>query len=172
MHLSITPSMPSTASPLRAGAHPIRRLAESAIGHTGLQPPLPIKKARKRGPWKRKANQGDKFDIDPYTFHDEWQLGEQPVELNPSKKKTKKPQSASTARHCCTDDERAPQEASVPHRRDEIFCKVCNSPESTRVNYILLCDKCNAGYHQLCMRPPLRTVPSGHWFCTYRFTDF
>ena len=30
---------------------------------------------------------------------------------------------------------------------------------------ILLCDKCDAGYHTACLRPPLMIIPDGDWFC-------
>ena len=30
---------------------------------------------------------------------------------------------------------------------------------------ILLCDKCDVGYHTACLRPPLMIIPDGHWFC-------
>ena len=30
---------------------------------------------------------------------------------------------------------------------------------------ILLCDKCDEGYHTACLRPPLFIIPTGDWFC-------
>ncbi|OTF81579.1 hypothetical protein BLA29_004494, partial [Euroglyphus maynei] len=30
---------------------------------------------------------------------------------------------------------------------------------------ILLCDKCDDGYHTSCLRPPLFLIPTGDWFC-------
>lgn len=30
---------------------------------------------------------------------------------------------------------------------------------------ILLCDKCDDGFHTACLRPPLMLIPDGDWFC-------
>ncbi len=30
---------------------------------------------------------------------------------------------------------------------------------------MLLCDKCNGGYHTSCLSPPMEAVPEGEWFC-------
>ncbi|XP_064615181.1 remodeling and spacing factor 1-like [Liolophura sinensis] len=46
---------------------------------------------------------------------------------------------------------------------DDTPCCKClkfNQPE-----WILLCDKCDAGYHTACLRPPLMIIPDGDWFC-------
>ncbi|XP_005111492.1 uncharacterized protein LOC101854765 isoform X3 [Aplysia californica] len=46
---------------------------------------------------------------------------------------------------------------------DDTPCVKCgkyNHPEM-----ILLCDKCDAGYHTACLRPPLMLIPDGDWFC-------
>ncbi len=47
---------------------------------------------------------------------------------------------------------------------DAVTCRTCNSPDDSRVP-ILLCGKCNAGYHLSCLQPPLSSVPSGRWIC-------
>lgn len=39
-------------------------------------------------------------------------------------------------------------------------CDKSNDPE-----WILLCDKCDDGYHTACCLPPLMIVPDGDWFC-------
>ena len=31
---------------------------------------------------------------------------------------------------------------------------------------MLLCDRCNCGFHMGCLDPPLSVVPAGDWFCT------
>ncbi|XP_063893593.1 remodeling and spacing factor 1 isoform X3 [Helicoverpa armigera] len=43
------------------------------------------------------------------------------------------------------------------------FCKRCGSGEQPE--WILLCDKCDAGYHASCLKPVLFVVPEGDWFC-------
>nr|NP_536734.2 ATP-dependent chromatin assembly factor large subunit [Drosophila melanogaster]AAF57200.1 ATP-dependent chromatin assembly factor large subunit [Drosophila melanogaster] len=43
------------------------------------------------------------------------------------------------------------------------LCKVCrrgSDPEK-----MLLCDECNAGTHMFCLKPKLRSVPPGNWYC-------
>jgi len=42
-------------------------------------------------------------------------------------------------------------------------CMVCLSPADAKS--MLLCDKCNDGYHLQCLDPPLFSVPKGDWLC-------
>ncbi|KAF6205838.1 hypothetical protein GE061_020012 [Apolygus lucorum] len=46
---------------------------------------------------------------------------------------------------------------------DATFCEVCSQHD--REHEMLLCDRCEAGYHLDCLTPPLREVPDGNWFC-------
>ncbi|CAM8908975.1 unnamed protein product [Rhodiola kirilowii] len=53
------------------------------------------------------------------------------------------------------------------HSDDEDFvdtcCEKCGSGDSPAE--LLLCDKCDGGYHMFCLRPILVSVPKGSWFC-------
>lgn len=40
------------------------------------------------------------------------------------------------------------------------LCRRKKDPEK-----MLLCDKCNCGCHMYCLKPKLKTVPEGDWFC-------
>lgn len=64
--------------------------------------------------------------------------------------------------------------SSLPRRRthapkssstliDDVFCQECGSGHSPAK--LLLCDKCDRGYHLFCLRPILTSVPKGSWFC-------
>ncbi|XP_022844634.1 probable Histone-lysine N-methyltransferase ATXR5 [Olea europaea var. sylvestris] len=44
-----------------------------------------------------------------------------------------------------------------------VACDQCGSGE--RAEELLLCDKCDKGYHMLCLRPIVVRVPIGPWFC-------
>ncbi|CAA2934213.1 probable Histone-lysine N-methyltransferase ATXR5 [Olea europaea subsp. europaea] len=44
-----------------------------------------------------------------------------------------------------------------------VACDQCGSGE--RAEELLLCDKCDKGYHMLCLRPIVVRVPIGLWFC-------
>ncbi|KAE9617716.1 hypothetical protein Lal_00027260 [Lupinus albus] len=46
---------------------------------------------------------------------------------------------------------------------DDLGCEKCGSDESPAE--LLLCDKCDKGYHLFCLRPILPSVPKGSWFC-------
>ncbi|XP_068650709.1 histone-lysine N-methyltransferase ATXR6 [Aristolochia californica] len=46
---------------------------------------------------------------------------------------------------------------------DRIACQECGSGD--REDELLLCDKCDRGYHLFCLRPILSCVPKGGWFC-------
>jgi hypothetical protein len=53
-----------------------------------------------------------------------------------------------------------PALAKVPASQ---VCELCQSPDDGK--HMLLCDKCNDGYHTYCLQPPLSAVPKGSWFC-------
>ncbi|CAG5136604.1 unnamed protein product [Candidula unifasciata] len=46
---------------------------------------------------------------------------------------------------------------------DDTPCVKCGKYDHPEM--ILLCDKCDAGYHTACLRPPLMLIPDGDWFC-------
>ncbi|KAH8267337.1 hypothetical protein KR018_011364 [Drosophila ironensis] len=43
------------------------------------------------------------------------------------------------------------------------MCSVCR--RGGDADKMLLCDECNAGTHMFCMKPKMRTVPEGDWYC-------
>jgi hypothetical protein len=43
------------------------------------------------------------------------------------------------------------------------FCENCAGGHDPHL--ILLCDRCNSGYHTSCLDPPLVRIPPGAWFC-------
>merc|ERR1712179_252514 len=42
-------------------------------------------------------------------------------------------------------------------------CKVCR--RKTDSDNMLLCDSCDTGYHIYCLKPKLKAIPEGDWFC-------
>jgi hypothetical protein len=54
------------------------------------------------------------------------------------------------------DPTRAPVGADLP-------CAVCGRIDGD--DTMLLCDRCNAGYHMECLVPPMSEIPPGDWFC-------
>ena len=46
---------------------------------------------------------------------------------------------------------------------DEWACKKCSTADHPE--WILLCDKCDDGWHASCLRPPLMVIPEGTWYC-------
>ncbi|KAL0379201.1 UNVERIFIED_CONTAM: putative Histone-lysine N-methyltransferase ATXR5 [Sesamum radiatum] len=44
-----------------------------------------------------------------------------------------------------------------------VACEQCGSGE--RDDELLLCDRCDRGYHMLCVRPIVARIPIGPWFC-------
>merc|ERR1719317_399919 len=42
-------------------------------------------------------------------------------------------------------------------------CKVCR--KKTDSDNMLLCDSCDTGYHIYCLKPKLKAIPEGDWFC-------
>ncbi|XP_008775399.2 histone-lysine N-methyltransferase ATXR6 [Phoenix dactylifera] len=63
---------------------------------------------------------------------------------------------------------RAPARRSPPleaeeNRFESIQCEECGSGEFG--DELLLCDRCDRGFHLYCLRPILACVPQGLWFC-------
>ncbi|CAN1242761.1 Histone-lysine N-methyltransferase ATXR6 [Linum perenne] len=46
---------------------------------------------------------------------------------------------------------------------DDVRCEECGSGDFPAK--LLLCDRCDSGYHLFCLRPILAAVPKGSWFC-------
>ncbi|CAN1146974.1 Histone-lysine N-methyltransferase ATXR6 [Linum perenne] len=46
---------------------------------------------------------------------------------------------------------------------DDVRCEECGSGNFPAK--LLLCDRCDSGYHLFCLRPILAAVPKGSWFC-------
>jgi hypothetical protein len=46
---------------------------------------------------------------------------------------------------------------------DEVACRACGKAQPE--HNLLLCDGCDAAYHTACLRPRLKAVPEGEWFC-------
>lgn len=44
-------------------------------------------------------------------------------------------------------------------------CQTCGKHTWCEPNHMLLCDSCDAGYHCLCLDPPLPAPPDGDWYC-------
>lgn len=43
-------------------------------------------------------------------------------------------------------------------------CKICRRKGDGE--NMLLCDDCNRGFHLYCLKPPLKDIPQGDWYCT------
>ncbi|KAJ8765825.1 hypothetical protein K2173_015738 [Erythroxylum novogranatense] len=56
-----------------------------------------------------------------------------------------------------------PAKAGTPDDYDDVSCEECGSGKSPED--LLLCDKCDRGFHLYCLRPILVSVPKGAWFC-------
>uniref|UniRef100_A0A7S0N4Q4 Uncharacterized protein n=1 Tax=Pyramimonas obovata TaxID=1411642 RepID=A0A7S0N4Q4_9CHLO len=57
----------------------------------------------------------------------------------------------------------AEAEADDMEEEEDVACEVCGSPSTPPE--MLLCDKCDKGYHTDCLVPKLKAVPAGDWFC-------
>ncbi|CAD8144339.1 unnamed protein product [Paramecium octaurelia] len=48
---------------------------------------------------------------------------------------------------------------------ENMVCKICQTKTPQDDEQLLLCDKCNCGFHLLCLVPPLSSVPKDAWYC-------
>ncbi|CAG5116861.1 unnamed protein product, partial [Candidula unifasciata] len=55
------------------------------------------------------------------------------------------------------------QQENEEVEEDPTYCEVCG--HSDREDRLLLCDRCDLGYHCDCLDPPLASVPVHEWFC-------
>eukprot|EP00960_Hanusia_phi_P059181 764091-Hanusia_phi.AAC.16 len=54
-------------------------------------------------------------------------------------------------------------ERMIRDSRRDMPCQICKNPE--KGDEMILCDKCDKGYHIFCLDPPLKNIPDGDWFC-------
>ncbi|KAF0910136.1 hypothetical protein E2562_001355 [Oryza meyeriana var. granulata] len=53
--------------------------------------------------------------------------------------------------------------AAVVNEAMDQVCEQCNS--GLHGDVMLLCDRCDKGWHLYCLSPPLKSVPPGNWYC-------
>ncbi len=46
-----------------------------------------------------------------------------------------------------------------------VRCRICR--RKCGDEFLLLCDGCDHGYHTYCLKPPLKEIPDGDWYCHY-----
>jgi len=46
-----------------------------------------------------------------------------------------------------------------------VICKICKTENSETDDQLLLCDRCDQGYHTFCLDPPMTTIPPDKWYC-------
>ncbi len=51
----------------------------------------------------------------------------------------------------------------VPENIDVLVCELCSGGHNEE--RIILCDKCDKGFHMFCLSPALEDVPDGEWVC-------
>ncbi|XP_062233943.1 lysine-specific demethylase JMJ17-like isoform X2 [Phragmites australis] len=54
--------------------------------------------------------------------------------------------------------------ATVVNEAVDQVCEQCNS--GLHGDVMLLCDRCDKGWHLYCLSPPLERVPPGNWYCS------
>ncbi|XP_024995655.1 uncharacterized protein LOC112528803 isoform X4 [Cynara cardunculus var. scolymus] len=55
---------------------------------------------------------------------------------------------------------------------DEEYDQICEQCRSgLHAEVMLLCDRCNKGWHIYCLSPPLKRVPPGNWYCSECFNS-
>ena len=57
----------------------------------------------------------------------------------------------------------APAASDDEREYEEIFCAACNSGDDDEK--LILCDGCPKAYHTYCLKPKLKRIPAGDWFC-------
>ncbi|XP_022159885.1 lysine-specific demethylase 5A isoform X2 [Momordica charantia] len=71
--------------------------------------------------------------------------------------------STSKRRRQNTDDGRAKVSKLKDEENNDQICEQCKS--GLHGELMLLCDRCDKGWHIYCLSPPLKQVPPGNWYC-------
>jgi hypothetical protein len=53
----------------------------------------------------------------------------------------------------------------IPANIDTLLCEICAAGHCE--DKIILCDRCDKGFHLFCLSPPLDDVPDGEWICPH-----
>lgn len=144
--------------------------SESEEENSESENKLEKKKRRKKGnkdrPWQTDSDDEqedrEEDDIDDHDHEHEERLPplgsdhefspESDIEDVPTKR-------ARTARKDKTDK----KEEDSDEQEDVHACQKCG--KNDHPEWILLCDKCDKGYHCSCLIPVLFVIPEGNWFC-------
>nr|XP_043640227.1 lysine-specific demethylase 5D isoform X2 [Erigeron canadensis] len=55
---------------------------------------------------------------------------------------------------------------------EQVYDQICEQCRSgLHAEVMLLCDRCNKGWHIYCLSPPLKRVPPGNWYCSECFNS-
>jgi hypothetical protein len=60
-------------------------------------------------------------------------------------------------------DQKDDSDTSTDPEFDYIPCEICNRADNWA--QMLLCDRCDHGYHMKCLTPPMFRIPDDSWFC-------
>ena len=70
---------------------------------------------------------------------------------------------ARVMREVAVEDKSRPAAGAEYEETELTYCEVCG--ECSREDRMLLCDRCDHGYHCECLNPPLEFIPIDDWFC-------
>lgn len=73
------------------------------------------------------------------------------------------PEVQTIARLLCRGSNTGEIKSLIDKACEDLRCEVCQSPE--RGTEMILCDKCNLGFHIYCLFPALDRIPEDDWFC-------
>ncbi|KAA3468944.1 lysine-specific demethylase 5B isoform X2 [Gossypium australe] len=83
--------------------------------------------------------------------------------INEDARNEKKAKIYSSKRRRKNSDHRNVKVCKVEEEDHDQICEQCRSGLHGEV--MLLCDRCNKGWHIYCLSPPLKQVPPGNWYC-------
>lgn len=66
-------------------------------------------------------------------------------------------------RRSCKENKSLKEEDSNSEQRLDQICEQCQS--GLHEEMMLLCDRCDKGWHLYCLSPPLKAIPAGNWYC-------
>lgn len=79
------------------------------------------------------------------------------------KRESDSPSSSCKRRRKNSEGDRTETRKTKEEEEHDQICEQCKSGLHGEV--MLLCDRCNKGWHMFCLSPPLEQVPPGNWYC-------
>lgn len=138
---------------------------ENSESEAKLEKKKPRKKGNKDKPWQTDSDDSSEREEEEYEHEDVERLPplRSDHEFSPESDIEDESQIVPTKRARTARKDKTERREEESEEEDVHACQKCS--KSDHPEWILLCDKCDKGYHCSCLIPVLFVIPEGDWFC-------